>query len=101
MMQNTLSWEKWGTRGWDDLRSTPSPVAYFSIEQRPAIVGTIVVRGDGEDGELLAEIRQILLNVEPDLPIAAITPLNAEYEEGLSREILLARATRIDPIHAL
>jgi predicted permease len=77
----------------DDLRSTPPPVAYFSIEQRPAFVGTIMVRGDGEDGGLFAEIRQALLNGEPDLPVTAIIRLNAEYEEGLSREMLLARLT--------
>jgi ABC-type antimicrobial peptide transport system permease subunit len=56
-------------------------------------VGTIMVRGDGEDGGLFAEIRQALLNVEPDLPVSAILPLKAEYEEGLSREMLLARLT--------
>jgi predicted permease len=77
----------------DDLRSTPPPVAYFSIEQRPAFVGTIVVRGDGEDGGFFAEIRQALLSVEPDLPVTSIIPLSAEYEEGLSREVLLARLT--------
>jgi predicted permease len=77
----------------DDLRSTPPPVAYFSIEQRPAFVGTIMVRGDGENGGLFGEIRQALLNVEPDLPVTTIMPLNAEYEEGLSREMLLARLT--------
>src|SRR5437879_3971861 len=64
----------------DDLRSTPPPVAYFSIEQRPAFVGTIMVRGDGETGSLFSEIRKTLQNVEPDLPVTAIIPLNAEYE---------------------
>lgn len=77
----------------DDLRSTPPPVAYFSIEQRPAFVETIMVRGDGETGGLFSEIRETLQNVEPDLPVTAIIPLNAEYEEGLSREMLLARLT--------
>jgi predicted permease len=77
----------------DDLRSTAPPVAYFSIEQRPAFVGTMVVRGDGQGRGLFAEIRQSLLTVEPDLPVTAIVPLNAEYQEGLSREILLARLT--------
>jgi predicted permease len=79
----------------DDLRSTPPPVAYFSIEQRPAFVGTIMVRGDGENSGLFSEIRQSLLNIEPDLPVTAILALNAEYEEGLSREMLLARLTGV------
>ena len=81
----------------DDLRSTPPPVAYFSIEQRPAFVGTIMVRGDGQDGGqdsgMFADIRQSLRNVEPDLPVTAILPLTVQYEDGLSRDMLLARLT--------
>jgi ABC-type antimicrobial peptide transport system permease subunit len=77
----------------DDLRSLAPPVAYFSLDQRPAFVGTIVVRANSEDASLLSEIRRVLLSVDPNLPVTAIVPLNVEYEEGMSREILLARLT--------
>jgi predicted permease len=77
----------------DDLRSIAPPIAYFSLGQRPAFVETIMVRANREGYGLFAEIRSVLLNVDPDLPITAIVPLRVEYEGGLSREMLLARLT--------
>jgi predicted permease len=77
----------------DDLRSPPPPVAYFSIDQRPAWVETVEVRARGSLGILSSSIRQSLLSVDPSLPITEIIPLSAEYEDGLSREILLAKLT--------
>jgi predicted permease len=79
----------------DDLRSSPPPVAYFSIDQRPAPAGTIEVRASGRIDLLCPVIRQSLLAAEPSLPITDIVPLNAEYESGLSREKLLARLAGI------
>jgi len=77
----------------DDLRSLPPPVAYFSIDQRPRPAGTVEVRASGHLGVLYAPIRQTLLSVDPHFPITDIVPLNAEYEEGLFKETLLARLT--------
>ena len=77
----------------DDLRSPPPPVAYFSINQRPMPVGTVEVRASGHLGLLYSPIRQSLLSVDPRLPITDIVPLNAEYEDGLAKETLLARLT--------
>jgi predicted permease len=77
----------------DDLRSLPPPVAYFSINQRPMPVGTVEVRASGRLGVLYSPIRESLLSVDPHLPITHIVPLNAEYEDGLSKERLLARLT--------
>jgi predicted permease len=77
----------------DDLRSPAPPVAYFSIDQRPTWAQTIEVRGSGRLGVLCSAIRQSLLSLDPHLPIAKIVPLREEYDEGLSREKLLARLT--------
>lgn len=77
----------------DDLRSVPPSVAYFSIEQRPSPVGTIAIRSGGELGSLYSPIRQSLLSVDSQLPIIDVVPLNADYENGLSKETLLARLT--------
>jgi len=77
----------------DDLRSLPPPVAYFSIDQRPRSAGTVEVRASGHLGVLYSPIRQTLLSVDPHLPITDIVPLNAEYEDGLFKETLLARLT--------
>jgi hypothetical protein len=77
----------------DDLRSPGPPVAYFSIDQRPAQAETIEVRGGGQPVALSSAIRQALLAVDAHLPITEIIPLREEYDAGLSREKLLARLT--------
>jgi predicted permease len=77
----------------DDLRSPSPPIAYFSIDQRPATAETIEVRASGRPGALSSAIRQELLSVDGHLPITKIISLREEYDEGLSREKLLARLT--------
>jgi predicted permease len=77
----------------DDLRSPAPPIAYFSIDQRPASAETIEVRASGRPGALSSTIRQELLAVDGHLPITKIISLREEYDEGLSREKLLARLT--------
>jgi predicted permease len=79
----------------DDLRSASPPVVYFPVNQRPALAGTIEVRASGNLTPLYGAIRQALLSVNPNLPISEIVPLRAEYDTGLSREILLARLTGV------
>jgi predicted permease len=79
----------------DDLRSLPSPIAYFSLDQRPAFAESIEVRANGQPAALFSTIRQLLLSAEPNLPVHNIVALSAEYDEGLSKEKLLARLTAI------
>jgi len=79
----------------DDLRSPAPAVAYFSLTQRPALAGTIEVRGSGNLDQLHSAIRHSLLSLDPNLPITEIVPLDVEYEGGLSREKLLARLTGV------
>jgi len=79
----------------DDLRSRPSPTAYFSLTQRPTFAESIEVRANGQPAALYSTIRQTLRSAEPNLPIDRIVSLSAEYDEGLSREKLLARLTAI------
>jgi predicted permease len=77
----------------DDLRSPPPPVAYFSLTQRPAFAESIEVRGNGQPTTLFSTVRQAVLSAEPHLPIDKIVSLNAQYDQGLSKERLLARLT--------
>jgi predicted permease len=79
----------------DGLRLPAPPVAYFSLEQRADPAGTIEVRAVGAPANIAADIRRSLQSVDPNLPIAEIVPLNAEFEDGLSSEKLLARLTGI------
>jgi predicted permease len=79
----------------DDLRSIAPAVAYFSLDQRPAIADTIEVRGSGQPSGLVTAIGRELRSLDANLPIQKIVPLRDEYDEGLSREKLLARLTGI------
>jgi predicted permease len=79
----------------DELRSPPSPIAYFSLTQRPAFAESIEVRAKAQPAAFYSSIRQTLLSAEPNLPIHSIVSLSAEYDQGLSREKLLARLTGI------
>src|SRR5262249_40071447 len=79
----------------DNLRSAAPPVAYFSLDQRPDIAETIEVRGNGRLEALGAMIGGGLREFDSRLPITKIVPLREEYDEGLSREKLLARLTGI------
>ncbi|HEY4906312.1 MAG TPA: ADOP family duplicated permease [Candidatus Acidoferrum sp.] len=79
----------------DDLRSAAPPIAYFPLTQRPMLAGTIEVRTLGPVEKLFPAIRARFSGAGPDLLITRMTPLQAEYDAGLSREKLLARLTGI------
>jgi predicted permease len=85
----------------DDLRSPAPPVAYFSHDQRPAIADTIEIRGTGRADLLAGAIGRELRSFDSQLAVTKIVPLRDEYDEGLSRENLLARLTGIFGVLAL
>jgi predicted permease len=85
----------------DDLRSVAPPVAYFSLDQRPATAETFEVRGNGEPTAMAAAVGQALRSLDSRLPITQIVPLREEFDAGISRENLLARLTGIFGILAL
>ena len=85
----------------DDLRSPPPPVAYFPLTQRPTFAESIEVRANGQPTTLYSTIRQTLLSAEPNLPIDRIISLSVQYDEGLSKEKLLARLTAIFGVVAM
>ena len=79
----------------DDLRSVAPAVAYFSLDQRPARAEVFEVHGNGDPAALAGSIGAALRSLDPHLPITKIVALREEYDEGLSREKLLARLTGI------
>jgi predicted permease len=80
----------------------PAPaVAYLSVTQDPAPIGTIEVRARGSIHALPADLRSALQSVAPTLPITEITPLAIELEDGLTTEQLLARLTTVFGVLAL
>jgi len=79
----------------DGPRNPAPAVAYLSLTQDPAPIGTIEVRARGNIDSLPAEIRNALHSVAPTLPVTEITPLALELQDGLTTEQLLARLTTI------
>ena len=79
----------------DGPRNPAPAVAYLSLTQDPAPIGTIEVRARGNIDALPTDIRNALHSVAPTLPITEITPLALELQDGLTTEQLLARLTTI------
>jgi len=79
----------------DGLRSDAPPVVYLPIEQSPQPVQTINVRARGSMDALPTELHDLLHSLAPALPVTEIVPLNIEFQDGLSRETLLARLTGV------
>jgi predicted permease len=77
------------------LRSDAPPVIYLPLDQNPDAVQSIEVRVEGSLKALPAALRSTLHELAPELPITEIVPLNIEFQDGLSREVLLARLTRV------
>jgi len=79
----------------DGLQAEAPPMVYFPIAQSPQPIQSIEVRVRGPWQPVPAEIREALHEIAPALPVTEIVPLNLEFREGLSREMLLARLTSI------
>jgi predicted permease len=79
----------------DGLRNDPPPMVYMPLEQHPTAVQTIDVRAQGSIKALPAEIRAALHEVAPALPVTDIVPMDAQFEDSLSTEELLARLTSV------
>jgi predicted permease len=79
----------------DGPRNPAPAIAYLSVTQDPAPIGTIEVRARGNIDALPADIRNALHSVAPALPITEITPLALELQDGLTTEQLLARLTTV------
>lgn len=79
----------------DGLRFDPPPMVYFPINQNPAPVQRIEVRTNGNPELVISAIRSALHSIEPQLPITEIVTLNANFDDGLTREKLLARLSTV------
>jgi predicted permease len=79
----------------DGLRLPAPPMVYMPINQGPQPVQTIAVRARGALQTLPAEIRESLHALSPALPVTEIVPLDVDFNDGLSREDLLARLTSV------
>jgi predicted permease len=77
----------------DGLRAPAPPMVWRPIDQDPAPIHSIEVRVTGAPEAVAAEVRAAVAGVDVQFPLREIVPLNAELDDGLATEHLLARLT--------
>lgn len=75
----------------DGVRGEAPPMVYMSVDQDSSLIQRIQIRAVGDPAKLAAQVRDLLRQVDADLPITEITPLADELSGGLGTEKLLTR----------
>jgi predicted permease len=75
----------------DGVRREAPPMVYIPVDQHPSLIQRIQIRATGDPAKLAIRVRDLLRQVDPDLPITEITPLAEEFSDGLGTEKLLTR----------
>ena len=79
----------------NDIRESPPPVIYHSIAQDVVDAEGLDVRTVADPSQLIPQIRQAVLSVDPSLPIGGITTLDEQLSHNLAQQRLIARLTTI------
>ncbi|MGC2617780.1 MAG: FtsX-like permease family protein, partial [Acidobacteriaceae bacterium] len=77
----------------DGLRWAAPPMIWRPIDQNPAPIHSIEVRTTCAPEVVAAEVRAAVAGVDAQFPLREIVPLNADLDDGLATEHLLARLT--------
>jgi predicted permease len=77
---------------YSDLREAAPPTMYDTYMQSPRAVATIAVRTDGAPAALAGAVRNTIHEIDPDLPIAAISTEREQIEKRVAQEKLFAQA---------
>lgn len=75
----------------NDVHDEPRPMAYYSLEQKPAQARNIEIRVDGDPARLESELKKELKTAAPELLIRRIYRLTDNVAANLLRERLIAR----------
>jgi predicted permease len=73
------------------LRSNAPPTAYFSYRQRPIGQATFTLKTSGDPLEVASAAREAMRQLDPNLPLFALRTQEAQIQQSLSRERLMAR----------
>ncbi len=85
----------------NDLRSPAEPMIYLDLQQQFPARGSLEIRTAGRPQALTASVQAALRNVDPQLPITGIMPLDTAYAHTLTTERLLAKLTAAFSLLAL
>ncbi|MGA8593749.1 MAG: FtsX-like permease family protein, partial [Bryobacteraceae bacterium] len=73
-----------------NLRDEARPVMYLPLAQSPTLLKGIQVRTFGDPVLLASQIRQIVHNVNPNLPVTQVNTLHDQVDQSLVEERLVA-----------
>jgi predicted permease len=85
----------------NSVRESAVPMAFYPLNSTPSYVGTMHLRTSGDPESTGLALRKALLEVEPRLPVAQVTPLNVLAANTLRQERLVARLTTVLGLLAL
>jgi predicted permease len=76
-----------------DLRSSVEPMIYLALAQQSPGRGSLQIRTTGRPQAMVASVQSALREIDAQLPLTAIMPLDAAYARTLTTEQLLAKLT--------
>ena len=80
-----------GTTKFRSLREEPQPIMYLPIERARASEDLFLqVRVSGAAGSIANDVRGILRNLDPRMPVDQVTTMGIQIDRALTRERLLA-----------
>jgi predicted permease len=83
------------------LWEAPPRLVYFPVAQRPLYLESLEVRSHAELGGVMEQVRAVLSDVAPELPVLGAWTLTREIERSLRQEKLLSRLTSSFAVLAL
>ena len=75
------------------VQEAPVPMAYYFLPQRMAPAETMEVRTAADPRWSIEEVRKVVTDVDPNLPIISVTTLSDQVNENVTQERLVAFLT--------
>ena len=79
----------------NDIREIAPPMIYHSLAQDVIDVESLDVRTFGNPAQLVADVRQAVRSVDPNLPIGGVTTVAEQLANNLAQQRLVTRLTAI------
>ena len=76
---------------YEDLTETVSPMAFYPHSQLPDVLSNFVVRYSGPPGAVIPQVRQVIRQANPNLPIDDVVSLSDHIGRSLVQQKLVAR----------
>jgi predicted permease len=85
----------------NDIREDAPPMIYHSVVQDLTDVESLDVRTSADPRRLMAQVRQAVSRVDPNLPVGGITTLSEQVKSNLAQQRLIARLSTLSGALAL